>query len=324
MISYKDLNDIVSNAFLDLNFNKEPENLYEPINYILGIGGKRIRPILTLAGCNLFSDSVTLAIQPAIGVVIFHNFTLVHDDIMDNAETRRNRLTVHKKWNANTAILSGDAMMIKSYEFLENTPAHLWTKLFPIFTRTALEVCEGQQYDMNFETCEEVTLDEYFNMIRLKTAVLLGAALQLGAIIGGASDDDAQHLYDFGIAIGIAFQLKDDYLDTFGDEKSFGKRIGGDIVCGKKTFLLINALTQSTNDDRLLIQNTLADKLMPEEQKIRTITAVYEKLEIPSLCEKAMSEYYNRALLALTKITGNKNDKQPFMALAQQLMGRTD
>jgi geranylgeranyl diphosphate synthase type II len=200
----------------------------------------------------------------------------------------------------------------------------LWTKLFPIFTRTALEVCEGQQYDMNFETCEEVTLDEYFNMIRLKTAVLLGAALQLGAIIGGASDDDAQHLYDFGIAIGIAFQLKDDYLDTFGDEKSFGKRIGGDIVCGKKTFLLINALKQSTNDDRLLIQNTLADKLMPEEQKIRTITAVYEKLEIPALCEKAMSEYYNRALLALTKITGNQNDKQPFMALAQQLMGRTD
>ena len=215
-------------------------------------------------------------------------------------------------------------MMIKSYEFLENTPAHLWTKLFPIFTRTALEVCEGQQYDMNFETCEEVTLDEYFNMIRLKTAVLLGAALQLGAIIGGASDDDAQHLYDFGIAIGIAFQLKDDYLDTFGDEKSFGKRIGGDIVCGKKTFLLINALTQSTNDDRLLIQNTLADKLMPEEQKIRTITAVYEKLEIPSLCEKAMSEYYNRALLALAKITGNKNEKQPFITLAQQLMGRTD
>ena len=187
-----------------------------------------------------------------------------------------------------------------------------------------MEVCEGQQYDMNFETCEEVALDEYFNMIRLKTAVLLGAALQLGAIIGGASDDDAQHLYDFGIAIGIAFQLKDDYLDTFGDEKSFGKRIGGDIVCGKKTFLLINALKQSTNDDRLLIKNTLADKLMPEEQKIRTITAVYEKLEIPSLCEKAMSEYYNRALLALTKITGNKNDKQPFMALAQQLMGRTD
>ena len=274
--------------------------------------------------CDLFGGAKDDAMGAALAIEVFHNFTLLHDDIMDNAETRRNRLTVHKKWNANTAILSGDAMMIKSYEFLENTPAHLWTKLFPIFTRTALEVCEGQQYDMNFETCEEVALDEYFNMIRLKTAVLLGAALQLGAIIGGASDDDAQHLYDFGIAIGIAFQLKDDYLDTFGDEKSFGKRIGGDIVCGKKTFLLINALKQSTNDDRLLIQNTLADKLMSEEQKIRTITAVYEKLEIPALCEKAMSEYYNRALLALTKITGNKNDKQPFMALAQQLMGRTD
>ena len=307
-----------------LNWNRAPRELYLPIGYALESGGKRIRPVLVLMACDLFGGAKDDAMGAALAIEVFHNFTLLHDDIMDNAETRRNRLTVHKKWNANTAILSGDAMMIKSYEFLENTPAHLWTKLFPIFTRTALEVCEGQQYDMNFETCEEVTLDEYFNMIRLKTAVLLGAALQLGAIIGGASDDDAQHLYDFGIAIGIAFQLKDDYLDTFGDEKSFGKRIGGDIVCGKKTFLLINALTQSTNDDRLLIQNTLADKLMPEEQKIRTITAVYEKLEIPSLCEKAMSEYYNRALLALTKITGNKNDKQPFMALAQQLMGRTD
>ena len=307
-----------------LNWDRAPSELYLPIGYALESGGKRIRPALVLMACDLFGGAKGDAMGAALAIEVFHNFTLLHDDIMDNAETRRNRLTVHKKWNANTAILSGDAMMIKSYEFLENTPAHLWTKLFPIFTRTALEVCEGQQYDMNFETCEEVALDEYFNMIRLKTAVLLGAALQLGAIIGGASDDDAQHLYDFGIAIGIAFQLKDDYLDTFGDEKSFGKRIGGDIVCGKKTFLLINALKQSTNDDRLLIQNTLADKLMPEEQKIRTITAVYEKLEIPSLCEKAMSEYYNRALLALTKITGNKNDKQPFMALAQQLMGRTD
>ena len=307
-----------------LNWNRVPRELYLPIGYALESGGKRIRPALVLMACDLFGGTKDDAMGAALAVEVFHNFTLLHDDIMDNAETRRNRLTVHKKWNANTAILSGDAMMIKSYEFLENTPAHLWTKLFPIFTRTALEVCEGQQYDMNFETCEEVALDEYFNMIRLKTAVLLGAALQLGAIIGGASDDDAQHLYDFGIAIGIAFQLKDDYLDTFGDEKSFGKRIGGDIVCGKKTFLLINALTQSTNDDRLLIQNTLADKLMPDDQKIRTITAVYEKLEIPTLCEKAMSEYYNRALLALAKITGNKNEKQPFITLAQQLMGRTD
>ena len=307
-----------------LNWNRAPRELYLPIGYALESGGKRIRPALVLMACDLFGGTKDDAMGAALAIEVFHNFTLLHDDIMDNAETRRNRLTVHKKWNANTAILSGDAMMIKSYEFLEKTPVHLWSKLFPIFTRTALEVCEGQQYDMNFETCEEVTLDEYFNMIRLKTAVLLGAALQLGAIIGGASDDDAQHLYDFGIAIGIAFQLKDDYLDTFGDEKSFGKRIGGDIVCGKKTFLLINALKQSTNDDRLLIKNTLADKLMPEEQKIRTITAIYEKLEIPALCEKAMSEYYNRALLALTKITGNQNDKQPFMALAQQLMGRTD
>ena len=307
-----------------LNWNIAPHELYVPIGYALESGGKRIRPALVLMACDLFGGGKADSMGAALAIEVFHNFTLLHDDIMDNAETRRNRLTVHKKWNANTAILSGDAMMIKSYEFLEKSPMHLWSKLFPIFTRTALEVCEGQQYDMNFETCEEVTLDEYFNMIRLKTAVLLGAALQLGAIIGGASDEDAQHLYDFGIAIGIAFQLKDDYLDTFGDEKSFGKRIGGDIICGKKTFLLINALNQSSAAGRQLIHKTLEDKLMPENQKIDIIRSIYQELDIPSLCEKAMSDYYNRALLALSKIKGNTNEKEPFITLAQQLMGRTD
>ncbi|HPW90038.1 MAG TPA: polyprenyl synthetase family protein [Paludibacteraceae bacterium] len=318
------MHNYINQQLETLHWNIAPRELYLPIGYALESGGKRIRPTLVLMACELFGGTKAEAKNAALAIEVFHNFTLLHDDIMDNAETRRNRLTVHKKWNANTAILSGDAMMIKAYELLENTPTHLWSKIFPLFTRTALEVCEGQQYDMNFETDENVTLDDYFNMIRLKTAVLLGAALKLGAIVGGASEKDAQHLYDYGIAIGIAFQLKDDYLDSFGDEKSFGKRIGGDILCGKKTFLLINALTKATKDDRILIHNTLANCEISEEQKIETIKAIYKKLEIPRLCEEAISNYYNRALQALDKITDHKNDKKPFIALAEQLMQRVD
>lgn len=307
-----------------LNWNLSPQELYLPIGYALESGGKRIRPALVLMACDLFGGSKERAISAALAIEVFHNFTLLHDDIMDNAEMRRNRLTVHKKWDANTAILSGDAMMIKAYEFLQQTPVDSWAKTFPIFTRTALEVCEGQQYDMNFELCEEVTLDEYFNMIRLKTAVLLGAALQLGAILGGASDDDAQHLYNFGIAIGIAFQLRDDYLDTYGNEKTFGKRIGGDILCGKKTFLLINTLQKSDIENRTRIKNLVTDKTMPEQEKIDLMTSIYNNLEIPSLCEAAMADYYNRALESITNIVGHKHEKEPFIRLAQQLMGRTD
>ncbi len=307
-----------------LDWNISPNELYFPIGYTLESGGKRIRPALVLMGCELFGGSKEDALPAALAIEVFHNFTLLHDDIMDHAETRRNRLTVHKKWDANTAILSGDAMMIKSYQFLEKTPVKCWTKIFPIFTRTALEVCEGQQYDMNFESCEEVALDEYFNMIRLKTAVLLGAALQIGAILGGASEEDALNLYEFGIAMGIAFQLRDDYLDTYGDAATFGKRIGGDIVCGKKTFLLINALQKSDSKNRQKLKATLNDKMISEQAKITAITSMYNELTIPHLCEEAMAVYYNRGMEALSKISGHKTDKQPLINLAKQLMGRTD
>ena len=307
-----------------LDWNLSPRELYLPIGYTLESCGKRIRPALVLMGCELFGGSKEDALPAALAIEVFHNFTLLHDDIMDHAETRRNRLTVHKKWDANTAILSGDAMMIKSYQFLEKTPVKYWTNIFPIFTRTALEVCEGQQYDMNFESCEEVALDEYFNMIRLKTAVLLGAALQIGAILGGASEEDAVKLYEFGIAMGIAFQLRDDYLDTYGDAATFGKRIGGDIVCGKKTFLLINALQKSDSKNRQKLKATLNDKTISEQAKITSIRSMYNELTIPQLCEEAMADYYNRGMEALSKISGHKTDKQPLINLAKQLMGRID
>lgn len=307
-----------------LDWNISPNELYLPIGYTLESGGKRIRPALVLMGCELFGGSKEDALPAALAIEVFHNFTLLHDDIMDHAETRRNRLTVHKKWDANTAILSGDAMMIKSYQFLEKTPVKYWAQIFPIFTRTALEVCEGQQYDMNFESCEEVALDEYFNMIRLKTAVLLGAALQIGAILGGASEEDALNLYEFGIAMGIAFQLRDDYLDTYGDAATFGKRIGGDIVCGKKTFLLINALQKSDSKNRQKLKATLNDQTISEQAKITAITSMYNELTIPHLCEEAMAVYYNRGMEALSKISGHKSEKQPLINLAKQLMGRTD
>lgn len=307
-----------------LDWNLSPRELYLPIGYTLESGGKRIRPALVLMGCELFGGSKEDALPAALAIEVFHNFTLLHDDIMDHAETRRNRLTVHKKWDANTAILSGDAMMIKSYQFLEKTPVKYWTNIFPIFTRTALEVCEGQQYDMNFESCEEVALDEYFNMIRLKTAVLLGAALQIGAILGGASDEDAVNLYEFGIAMGIAFQLRDDYLDTYGDATTFGKRIGGDIVCGKKTFLLINALAKSDSKKRHRLKAILNDTTISEQAKITSIRSMYNELTIPQLCEEAMADYYNRGMEALSKISGHKTDKQPLINLAKQLMGRID
>ena len=318
------MHKFINEQLKSLDWSISPKELYLPIGYALESGGKRIRPALVLMACELFGGDKERAVGAAMAIEVFHNFTLLHDDIMDNAETRRNRLTVHKKWDANTAILSGDAMMIKSYEFLEQTPVDSWSKIFPIFTRTALEVCEGQQYDMNFELCEEVTLDEYFNMIRLKTAVLLGAALQIGAILGGASNDDAQNLYDFGIAIGIAFQLRDDYLDTYGNENTFGKRIGGDILCGKKTFLLINALQNSEIEGQDKIKKVLMDKTISEQEKIDIIASIYNKLRIPSLCEEAMADYYHRALESLSKISGHKIEKEPFTRLAQQLMGRTD
>ena len=316
------MQNYIEQQLKSINWNIAPEELYQPIGYALESGGKRIRPMLILMACELFGGTRNEALPAALAIEVFHNFTLLHDDVMDCADVRRGRPTVHRKWDTNTAILSGDAMMIKAYEFLQQLPSDKLLAVLPIFTETALQVCEGQQYDVNFERCEEVSIDNYFEMIRKKTAVLLAAALKIGAIVGGATETDAQNLYNFGIEIGLAFQLRDDYLDAFGDEKTFGKRIGGDILVGKKTFLLITALHRADNELRTKIKQTLADHRLPDDEKIATITATYQQLGVPKICEEQVNARYQQALAALKQISGAKNSLQPFITLAAKLMGR--
>ena len=241
MHHFEKIQKIIQNAITGENFTEEPRALYEPISYSLNTGGKRLRPALLLMAVNLYSSDIESFVLPALGIEIFHNFTLVHDDIMDNASLRRNQPTVHAKWDTNTAILSGDAMFIKAYEYIlkyEGRKAHA---IYKIFNRSAMRVCEGQQYDMNFETSSNVTEHEYLQMIELKTAELIACSLKMGALIGGADDEEADQLFEFGKNLGMAFQLQDDYLDSFGDEQAFGKNIGGDILADKKTYLLIKA-----------------------------------------------------------------------------------
>ena len=243
-----------------LSYSREPKGLYDPIEYVLALGGKRLRPVLMLLAYNLYREDVESIFSQAAGIETYHNFTLLHDDLMDNADMRRGKPVVHKKWNENTAILSGDAMLILSYQFMMNQcpPEHV-QEVMEIFGRTALEVCEGQQWDMEFESRNDVTVGEYIEMIRLKTSVLLAAALKIGAVLGGASSADAQKLYDFGIRMGLAFQLQDDYLDVYGNPAVFGKKIGGDILCNKKTYMLITALEQAKGENREELLHSLAE-----------------------------------------------------------------
>jgi len=314
---------IVQKYLANINWSITPEQLYEPIGYTLESGGKRIRPQLVLMGCALFDSDFKKALDAAIAVEIFHNFTLLHDDVMDHAEMRRNRPTVHTKWDENTAILSGDAMLIKAYRFLEKIEPEKLLKVLPIFSEMALQVCEGQQYDMNFENSEEIGEDEYFKMIRLKTAVLLAASLQIGAIIGNASTEDAHWLYEFGIAIGIAFQLRDDYLDVYGDPKIFGKKIGGDILCKKKSFLLVNALKTAKLWQKAELKEIINSDALPDDEKIAKVTAIYNTMEIPQLCEKFINNYMDKALTYLDKVNA-RFPKQPLIDLAIQLSGRKE
>ncbi|MDD2797201.1 MAG: polyprenyl synthetase family protein [Bacteroidales bacterium] len=306
----------------EINFAQSPCELYEPIKYSLSLGGKRIRPLLSLMACNLFSDETEAAILPAIGLEIFHNFTLLHDDLMDKADVRRGHSTVHKKWSANTAILSGDAMQIMAYQFISQTPSNNLSEVLNLFSKTALEVCEGQQYDMDFEKRNDVNESEYIEMIRLKTAVLLACALKTGAIIGGAAERDAELLYTFGEKIGLAFQLKDDLLDTFGDELTFGKAIGGDIVCNKKTYLLINAIRLSTDEEKREINNWLHLEKFDKKKKIEAITSIYINKEIKKLCEDKINQFYQEAIDALYAIDVNVMQKSELITFSEKLMYR--
>ncbi|MDR1585265.1 MAG: polyprenyl synthetase family protein [Prevotellaceae bacterium] len=323
----KTINEILQliNSEIDKTaWTKEPRGLYEPIAYTLRLGGKRIRPAVALMACNLFSEDVQPAIKPAIGIEIFHNFTLLHDDIMDKADLRRGQPTVHKKWDENTAILSGDMMQIAAYQFIAETKAEYLKQVLDIFSQTAGEVCEGQQYDMEFEKRETVSVAEYLDMIRLKTAVLLAASLKTGAVLGGAKAEDAQALYDFGIDIGMAFQLKDDLLDTYGDEKTFGKKIGGDILCNKKTYLLTTALEKADAVQREKLQSCLQIPSGREEEKITFVTSVYDELNVKVACEDAMNSYYSSAMANLDNVQVDNDKKQELRILAKKLMFRED
>lgn len=325
MLTFDEVLSITNQEIEQINWSKEPKGLYEPIGYILSLGGKRLRPVITMMTCNLYSDDIAPSLKPALGVEIFHNFTLLHDDIMDRADVRRGKPTVHKKWSDNTAILSGDVMQIEAYKWVAETPEKYLKKVLNIFSQTAAEICEGQQLDMEFEKRNDVSIDEYIEMIRLKTAVLIACGCQMGAIIGGADDEDAQNLYDFGKWVGLAFQLKDDLLDVYGDEANFGKKIGGDILCNKKTFLLINALQLATGEDARLLEFWLLNNAKHlREEKIEQITAIYNRLKIRELCENKMQEFLNKGIESLKKVKASETKKAELYTLANKLMERND
>lgn len=287
-------------------FGKSPASLYEPIRYLMTLGGKRLRPMLTLLAYSLYKDDVKRIVPAAVAVETFHNFTLMHDDIMDNAPLRRGKPTVHEKWNTNTAILSGDVMLIKVYElFLSIEPA-LLQPVLKAFNTCAAQVCEGQQWDMEFEATERVSEKQYLEMVRLKTAVLLGFSLELGALLGGAPEADRRALRAFGTNIGIAFQLKDDLLDAFSDPRKFGKQVGGDIVANKKTYLLIKALENAKGKNRRELLYWLTERKFRKAQKIAAVKGIYEQLGIPALVERKVDRYFRRGFQNLDLITGNK------------------
>ncbi|AWW30368.1 polyprenyl synthetase family protein [Echinicola strongylocentroti] len=288
------------------SFGNDPQQLYDPIAYIMSLGGKRIRPLLTLLAYSLYRDDYEKILTPAAAVEVFHNFTLVHDDIMDEAPLRRGEATVHKKWDTNTAILAGDVMLVKVYDMLLHVPEDKLAVCLRLFNQTASEVCEGQQHDMNFETREQVSESEYLEMIRQKTAVLLGFALQYGAILGGASLEDSQHLYEFGVNVGIGFQLKDDLLDVYADKAKFGKQVGGDILANKKTFLLIKAKELATGEEKRQLEGWLGKDEFDKVEKVEKVTAIYDSLGIKRITEAKMESYFQQGFAQLSALEVKK------------------
>ncbi len=318
----KKYQEIISEELEKLELPDTPKELYEPIKYTLSSGGKRLRPALVFLGCQLYSESIEDAIKPALALEIFHNFTLLHDDIMDNSEIRRKQATVHKKWNSNIAILSGDAMQIIAFELFTDLPKDVIRPVIKLFNKTALEVCEGQQYDMDFENRKDVTIEEYLEMIRLKTSVLLAGSLKIGAIIGGASKKEADLLYNYAQNIGLAFQLQDDFLDTFGNTEIFGKKVGNDIITNKKTFLLITALKLSKNTEKENLISLLNNQNIKNENKIIEVKKIYNNLKIKELTENKIKEYFSKSLKNIDSLELESNKKQLLIDFANSLMGR--
>jgi geranylgeranyl diphosphate synthase type II len=301
----------------------EPKNLYEPIDYILKLGGKRMRPILTLMAADIFAGDYKNAMPAALAIEVFHNFTLVHDDIMDDAPLRRGKETVHEKWDISTGILSGDAMLILAYQYFENYEPVVFQKLAKLFSKTALEVCDGQQLDVDFETRNDVTIDEYINMIRLKTSVLVAAALKMGAIVSETNEENANLIYAFGLNLGLAFQLQDDYLDTFGDPETFGKQVGGDIIENKKTFLYLKALEVSSAADTQKLESFFNEKLADNTIKINEVKRIFELNDIPVLIKEQIQVYTEKAFDTLSKMDISKTNKDNLKAFGLWLMNRT-
>jgi len=316
------LREVIEKGLKEVELSKPPLELYEPIRYTLDLGGKRLRPALCLLATDMFGADISKAVEAALGIEIFHNFTLVHDDIMDLAPIRRGKETVYKKWNPNIAILSGDTMMALSYEYIMKSPLDLRSEVFSIFNKTAIEVCEGQQYDMNFELQQNVTIDDYVEMIRLKTAVLVAASLKIGAVIGKASTEQANLLYSFGEKIGIAFQLKDDLLDVYSDEKKFGKKRGGDILANKKTFLYLKAIQLANPEIATQLKELYSSKIRSDEKKISEVVKIFDSLKINEITKNEIDQYYKQGLEDLHKIELSDDRKSEMFAFANLLKQR--
>lgn len=320
ILGFQEIIPLVQQEIANTKYEGLPAELYNPMNYILQLGGKRLRPVTALLAAQLFKCNLQSAMPAAKAVEVFHNFTLVHDDIMDKAPLRRGKATVHEKWDDNIAILSGDTLLIEVYNhFLEGGYTNL-SDILKVFNQTAIEVCEGQQLDMNFETRDDVTIDEYINMIRLKTSVLVGGAFKIGALVAKASEKEADLIYDFGVNLGIAFQLQDDYLDCFGDPEKFGKQVGGDIISNKKTFMMLKALELDNSGE---LQSWVDKSEFSSEEKVEAVKAVYKNLKVDELAFQLMDDFYQKSLSSLNQIEASQESKDKIIEFAQALMKRS-
>jgi geranylgeranyl diphosphate synthase, type II len=322
MRSIEEYNKIIVSEVERFQSSIKEMELYAPVKYILDLGGKRMRPILTLIGTDLFDGQLEDSYKSALGIEVFHNFTLLHDDIMDKAPLRRGKSTVHEKWNVNAAILSGDVMFVQAFTLVTSCKDEYLRAVIDIFNVTAIEVCEGQQLDMEFETRSDVTLSEYLEMIRLKTSVLVGCALELGAVLANAPKVDSRHLYDFGVNLGMAFQIKDDILDVFGDASLFGKQVGGDILANKKTYLLLKAIEDANEEQATQLMHWMSNGVANPTEKVSAVTAIFEDLQIKEKADALMNDYYQKAISSLNQININEEKKGYLKGFSEALMDR--
>ncbi len=322
MINADQILKLVNDYLVQLPYDRRPASLYEPIRYVLSMGGKRIRPVLMLLSYNLFKEDLETILMPACALETYHNYTLLHDDLMDNADLRRGHETVHKKWNANTAILSGDSMLVLAYQRMQQCSSDKMAEVLALFTETALEIGEGQEYDMAFEHRDDVSEEEYIEMIRLKTSVLLACALKIGAILAGASKEDADNLYRFGEQIGLAFQLQDDFLDVYGDTRVFGKAIGGDITSNKKTFMLINALNHANEEQRRQLESWIGATEFDRDEKVAAVTRLYNEIGIDRMAQDKIAYYFEQSRKYLQAVSVDESRKAELAAYAQRMMNR--